>query len=267
MSAGFPNTISSYQYPISGCENDDGRCVFVPGLLASLPRLLHPCQPLPSNQLQPLHSGQITNSIIVISMLIASSASIKSQRRFTWASTGWPCQTRCTIPWSTATWTKGLWCSNVYWIWWWLGQITVQQSENMTHRFLNNFCARFRKGFRKALDGALCRWGHCHDKLLWIDVVTMEDIFLNLLFPMVMSLVWPTFDIQFCPENYIIYLWYWTLLVMKYARLRVSQRQYCILWSNQEPLSDELLKAETPSRSSHPERWHKSEPDQWSVTI
>ena len=71
-SAGFPDTISSYQYPISGCENDDGRCVFVPGLLASLPRLLHPCQPLPSNQLQPLHSGKI-----VISMLIASSAPIK----------------------------------------------------------------------------------------------------------------------------------------------------------------------------------------------
>ena len=79
-SAGFPDTISSYQYPISGCENDDGRCVFVPGLLASLPRLLHPCQPLPSNQLQPLHSGQIANSIIVISMLIASSASIKNPK-------------------------------------------------------------------------------------------------------------------------------------------------------------------------------------------
>ena len=91
----------------------------------------------------------------------------------------------------------------------------------MTHRFLNNFLARFRKGFRKALDGALCRWGHCHDKLLWIGVVTMEDIFLNLLLPIVMSLAWLTFDIQFCPEN--IYLWYWTLLVVKYARLRVRE--------------------------------------------
>ena len=41
-----------------GGEDDDGGGVLVPGLLAALPRLLHPRQPLPSHQLQPLHTGQ-----------------------------------------------------------------------------------------------------------------------------------------------------------------------------------------------------------------
>ena len=42
---------------IEGGEDDDGGGVLVPGLLVALPRLLHPCQPLPSHQLQPLHTG------------------------------------------------------------------------------------------------------------------------------------------------------------------------------------------------------------------
>ena len=50
-----------YQNHIAGGEDDDGGGVLVLGLLAALPRLLHPCQPLPCHQLQPLHSGVIIN--------------------------------------------------------------------------------------------------------------------------------------------------------------------------------------------------------------
>ena len=50
--------ITSSHVFISGGEDDDGGRVLVPRLLAPLPRLLHPCQPLPSHQLQPLHSGR-----------------------------------------------------------------------------------------------------------------------------------------------------------------------------------------------------------------